>query len=323
VKLNKETTPVLDYVQPNLSSFKPFLAPEEFDEIVNLSKVDIRSKIRAIVSLAGTVDVGKRREELLEYARRTDSDTPTVHDGEDTEPLIELRKVFIELLSRSYEEQFENGEIDVRNVSLIIALKTSIAVMKDEVAQGAPIGDWFIIAQLTMAGSTKNWLSNVDKLIHKKKNVDSEDIENAVPEQTNELELEEVKSLVYRAFGFIEAHKRAQREFTNEFCTGKLLTEDELKVLDESIAQVQAAEAALKAFGQATVERMLAHLLCTIILSKAADFVGNLTKKGMLSDQEAEHFLEEIEEDMNHVGQCQSAYEKMQKEEDADVFNQG
>jgi hypothetical protein len=49
-----------------------------YDGIVNLSKVDIRNKIRAIVILAGTVDVGKRREELLEYARRADSETRAV-----------------------------------------------------------------------------------------------------------------------------------------------------------------------------------------------------------------------------------------------------
>ena len=326
VKHLKETTAVLEYVAPNLSTFKPFLKDDEFTEIVDLARVDLKSKMRAIVGMARTVDIGnKDRKDLVKFVTQ-ESSSLAIDDSMNEEHLIELRKVFVETLQRVYAELFDVGEIETRNISLVVSLKTSVAVLKEEIARGEPINDWDILCTMDSVLNKDNWTMEraLNKLRQRRKQkvskqksgrfADPESCEfhvSTTSESGNAATSTAIRDFVYRASGLIEAHKRAEAMFKNEFCLGKVLSNEEIVVLDESTAQIEAAEASLKQLSPKVVERIFGHLMCSILLSKGALYVGQLEKMGMVNDQEAEHYLEEIEHDLVGIEKCQKTYDNM------------
>ena len=69
-------------------------------------------------------------------------------------------------------------------------------------------------------------------------------------------------------------------------------------------AQVEAAEKAIALIDPARVTTIVAHLVCQILLNKGAEWVGELNESGILKDQETEHFLEEIQNDLDSIAHC-------------------
>ena len=67
------------------------------------------------------------------------TDPVTVHHGE---PISKIRKVFVDLLDKAYDSLFATGEIDVRNVAMVLAYKSSVEFSRDHVAKGHPVDDW-------------------------------------------------------------------------------------------------------------------------------------------------------------------------------------
>lgn len=140
VKHNKEFSPLLDYKQPNLATMKPFMTEEDFKEIVATSKVNTGARLRAVISMASIASMSSRAslDRMDESSKRTSNvrgnSIHSLHkfmenDKVDDEDAVELRKVFIELLRFAYEEQFNSGEIDVRDGLLVYALKSSVEVV--------------------------------------------------------------------------------------------------------------------------------------------------------------------------------------------------
>ena len=72
-------------------------------------------------------------------------------------------------------------------------------------------------------------------------------------------------------------------------------------MLDESHAQIAATKKVLSILDPTKVTTILAHLVCQILLNKAGEWIGELNEQGLLHDQEAEHFLEEIQHDIDSV----------------------
>lgn len=303
VKHNKEFSAVLEYREPNLISLKPFMTAAEFSDVAAAAKINTGQRLRAVISMASIASKSSRANlmkdnsssaNLLDKSRAPASDgdlEPLTDDTVDTEEAIELRRLFIELLRSAYEEQFNSGEIDVRDGLLVFALKSSIEVMTDMVTQGHCLDDWYAV---TKASS----IVDADKLSCKKPPVK----EGWSPLRMKRFQ--ETRALVKRAIAFIESHRRAQLAFKINYCNGQMLSETEVLIIGESDAQIKAAEKALLACEQEDVSYAVGHILCSILLSKAGELVGNLTQTGLLREQEAEEYLHIIEQDMKHVQIC-------------------
>lgn len=288
VKRNKEETSVLEYVEPNLQSLKPFLEPEMFEAVANIAKVNTSDKLRAVITMAASVNLEGQQD-------GRSMNTETSRTVETADICMELRNVFLELLEHAYDHQYENGEIDVRNIFLVIAIKTSLEYSKDSVAKGEPINDWaFLMAKL--------WK-------HKKLPCCSSEQKQAIEaaEQgisTDGLSQSDIRDLVQAATAFVEAHKRAQKAFKDDFCCGRMLSNEEIEVLEESESQIIASEEAIRNCGASKLNLVVAHLCSLILLNKAAEYVGELNTMGLLRDQEAEEYLEKIEHDLHRVDGC-------------------
>ena len=120
VKSYKETTPVLEYNQPNLSTLKPYMDEANYQEIVDIAKADVRKRLKAIFTMASFVQVKNEINNSAAHsaAREGAPGNDGISKGgvpdrlmrtisrmgeegtsaEDMARMTELRKVFIELL---------------------------------------------------------------------------------------------------------------------------------------------------------------------------------------------------------------------------------
>lgn len=190
----------------------------------------------------------------------------------------------------AYEDQFDKGEVDVHSVHMVVALKTALEVERTRVSNGGRLGSWEMVTDsISQKG---NWLKKKGE----KLDVTSP-LENDVYAQ----------DIIHAASAFIEAHQRAQRAFKIEFCYGQALSDDELEVLTESEVEVKMAEDSIFMFRLERRNTHMAHLMCTVLLHNAADYVAELNHQGLLLDQETEHYLEEIEHDIHRIEKCKGS----------------
>ena len=115
-----------------------------------------------------------------------------------------------------------------------------------------------------------------------------------------------IKSLkIERAMCFMAAHKRAQDYVEREFANAESeLSEAAKTVVNESKEQWSKAEAVLHAYKASDVAIVTSHKFCAIILNSGAHYITKLVKSGLLKDDEAEHWVAEIEEHLDHVLSC-------------------
>ena len=115
-----------------------------------------------------------------------------------------------------------------------------------------------------------------------------------------------IKSLkIERAMCFMAAHKRAQDFVEREFATaGSELSEAVKIVMNESKDQWTKADAVLHSYKKEDVQLVISHKFCTILLNAGAHYCTKLVKAGLLKDDEAEHWVKEIEEHLDHVLGC-------------------
>ena len=102
------------------------------------------------------------------------------------------------------------------------------------------------------------------------------------------------------AVSFLEAHKSARKRFEQEFCTENL-TDFQKIVEGESLAQSHKAEAFLQERNDDDVGLVLSHVLCLFLLNKASRNVVILAKWGLLTHQEANERIHQIELDIEHL----------------------
>lgn len=206
---------------------------------------------------------------------------------------VELRRIYIELLRMSYENQIESGELDAREGGgfVVYVLKQSLEFAYDEINRGSPLQDWEK-TQMVKSNMTEGIKKKIGGLFKRRGKKDG----NLGP--TNEYSV--LRTKVTTAIGFIKAHRSAQKQFRKEFASADFGEANDI-VIRESEEQVKLAEDVLKSDG---VEGIVSRLLCSILLNKEAHHIEHLTNHGLLMQREAAHFIEEITESVDHLRSC-------------------
>lgn len=315
VKYNKEFTSLLEYKEPNLTSMKSYMSEEEFEDITAISRINMGARLRAVISMASIASLSSRAAMTKSACENSPKSSPKVDaslksttkeiqtDEIDRDDAIELRKVFVELLSSAYDAHFDSRQIDVRDSVLVFSLKASLEFTSDTVAQGEPLNDWHAVLRASQVFDTS-------KVTCCSRQGANNDVEGTTMDdilgRDGLAKAKRTRARVKRAIAFIEAHKLAQISFKNDYCNGQMMTETEVLVVEESEEQIKAAEESFLDQGEEHVDinNHVCHVLCSILLSKAADLVGNLTQTGLFREQEAEDYLHTIDHDLNRVEQC-------------------
>jgi hypothetical protein len=110
---------------------------------------------------------------------------------------------------------------------------------------------------------------------------------------------------IERSMNFMAAHREAQKYVSKEFeNSSSELSEAARIVINESTQQYQLAEAVLHSYKRADVESVTSHKFCTILLNSGQHYISKLVKRGLLKDDEAEHWVKDIEHNLEHVLAC-------------------
>lgn len=210
---------------------------------------------------------------------------------------MELRQIFIETLRQAYVHQVERGELDGRGLldKVLFGSLDSAAV---DNSQGKPLNDW-------EATNASTWNLLVTDGLHKMYTFQWTDKVNNDSEARQYARL---RFQVRRTLAFLSAHTLAQQRFRIEFCKSEgnadEFTAAKQIVLEESEEEVAKAKAFLDSIDEADVASVVSHLACLILLNQHAGYVEYLASAGMLKPKEANHFLEEIDHEMDKLRHC-------------------
>lgn len=293
VERHKDSTPNESYHPPHLQRVLPYLT----DSAADGSDAAIEDALSSLDTVALSRKL--RHEERTRNRRRTKSKS-TMHFMLKGEPLsaLELRLLFISILRSAYERQIEDGELEDREF-LSIALEQSLEFAADAVSNGKPLQDWDYV---NMVDGPINGLAKrvrkspfamrlVEKTMGKTAHVDLK------------YTLKRLK--IERSLAFMRAHNYSQEYFRRELENADAeLSEGAKLVIDESKVQVKQAEAVLAKYDPKEVEVVVSHKFCVILLNGGVRYVTKLVRHGLLKDDEAEHFVEEIEHHIEHVLNC-------------------
>lgn len=313
VEKHKDTTRPEDYHPPYLKRILPYLAigkeqadifavaaslkaeedKEEFDPDIHAQKV-------------------KRILRTKNRMRRRTMSTMRVMMGGGGDPLSleELRGLFISILRAAYEMQIRDGELEDREF-LAIALGASLDFAADAVAKGEPLKDWEYVHVVdgTVKALAKGFTAKV-YLIRCIEAIWGKRAHPNVKYNVQRLQIE-------RALSFMAAHRFAQqfiqKEFEDSDCE---LSELGKVVFNESQIQYRAAQAVLEKYPPDVVSGIVSHKFCLIILNSSVSYLSRLVEHGLLKEQEAEHLVKEIEDDINKVLSCDEKHHPGEVSED-------
>eukprot|EP00978_Attheya_sp_CCMP212_P034946 scaffold149528_cov46-Attheya_sp.AAC.1 len=211
----------------------------------------------------------------------------------------ELRMIFIEILRFAYEKQIAKGELDTREGILSFTLLQSLDIAADEASKGGSLKDWEFGSLFKDSFNRRvnrflNWLF----VLHN--GLRTEDI-NLLSKDHFALKID-----VHRAVAFTQAHRFVQERFKAEFLGAQFSDAAEV-VLQESEAEVLQAEKDLASYNKKDVEQIMSHLLCQLLLNKAARIVEHLLRTGLLVEREASAQIEKIEHSVLHLLHCSIA----------------
>jgi hypothetical protein len=277
-------------------------------QLANLSYKELRSAIRRVkhttpahlyqepdLSMLKSSNLSDKEFEQLEKTsklklfERIQSDynamaievLPDKKDKEENpteDELREMRLVFIELLRGSYQQAMDKGHIDARDITVVYALNRSVALTEDEISNGKPIKDWE-----KCFGIIKT-LKKYDKR----------------------------RTKVHLASSFIQAHTEAERIFKYKVHQQGFLSNVERQILDESIEQKTSAYGILEGIEPLILRKIMSLKLCNVLLNAAAINIAAFVKGGLLKEEEGEHYLEHLEEDLREITQRQNEKEDQQ-----------
>jgi len=318
VSKHKDISPSENYEAPHLSYILPYVqddtatfgfgsaALEPPPDIIETPVVETADQIRKARIERRT------RARKRQYYRFSASNMRFMMGGE---PLSaqELRILFISLLKASYEKQIKNGELDDQHV-LAVSIEQSLDFAEDAVSNGKPLEDFKYLTKVYVPiVKATNRLRN-NKFFHRL--IDSSWSKRA------ELGLKTRREtlLVERSMAVMSAHKSAQDTFISEFQdTDSELTEAGKIVLAESNRQYRLAEEALGELSPKLVEVAASHKFCKIILTKGIIYLEKLVDIGLLKESEAEPYVEQMEEYLDHLVSCDETHHPGEVEtEDAD-----
>jgi hypothetical protein len=243
--------------------------------------------------------LSERNDEQVDLPRRRRSSQAAdgmangSKEGKDS-PLtaIECRRLFLEILRASYLFQVEEGELADQEF-LSQALNQSLDFAVSEVGKGLPLDDWrhtdLVKHRYPLVLRMAKWAPSI-----------------LLGERTQQqLERQEMKYDVDRCVSYLEAHRRSREAFKTEFvldCAD--MTDAETTVLRESDAACACAVGLLESFPTRSVEAMVSHRFCSILLNSVVHHFEDLARSGLLSAKEAEDFVGEIQSMILRIDNC-------------------
>jgi hypothetical protein len=207
---------------------------------------------------------------------------------------IELRRIFLETLRQAYTEAIERGELDGRSV-LGNVLLGSIEEAEVDASNGIALSDWKYTA-------LDGWVTYIENGIREIYSLKSFRPRSSLQAVKRQLE-------VRRTLAFIAAHTLAQERFGREFCLDDTdMTEFNAAkqlILRESMSEVETAKKReLRTHSREDIETAASHLCCIILLNTYAKYMKYLSRSGLLSPKEANHFIEECDKEINAAKAC-------------------
>ena len=121
------------------------------------------------------------------------------------------------------------------------------------------------------------------------------------------------RTKLLKAFAFQTAHQYARRVFQREFMVDSsddVFTDAVKKILKESEEQENLASEVIKATGEKELEVFVSHYASVILLNKCARLIQKHNRMGLIRDQEAHGFLEEIDNATKEIHECSLNHEK-------------
>jgi len=110
----------------------------------------------------------------------------------------------------------------------------------------------------------------------------------------------------YKALAFVEAHIAAgealQCQLSTADSTG--LSEAEKLVLGENEVEIRKASKVLEEVPRAYYEGAVSHIVSAIALNQQGEKIRELLEQGILKDDEAAVFFQEIKHDLDHISLC-------------------
>lgn len=305
VEYHKDVTASDDYMPPYLHGVLPYLAdePEEAAVDQRASTTGRPQKLRTNSCLLKDLEADGQKAERNKriknrYKRkRRKSNIQHLMNGEPLSA-AEMRVLFISLLRANYELMIDHGELVDREF-LAVALEQSLEFAADSVANGGILEDWrFVQAIDGPLSGVVNRVKNFPMAIRM--------LEMFMGKGAHANVKYSVKSLkIERAMCFMAAHERAQHYVEREFATAASELSEAVKiVMDESKDQWTQAEAVLHTYKKQDVEVVISHKFCSILLNSGQHYITKLVKAGLLKDDEAEHWVKDIEEHLEHVHSC-------------------
>ncbi|GKY99730.1 hypothetical protein MPSEU_000927000 [Mayamaea pseudoterrestris] len=278
VDRHKEMTPIDEYNAPQLGGIMPFIVNDTGE------------------SVAGAGPELSSDQVLLETNAPAETSSDAVqHDAQ------ECRTLFLDILRSAYAMQIAEGEL-VQRQFLTVALEQSLDLAHDQVAQGASLADWDYVKLLDPA------FSRLDRSL-KKMPAALHCLDSVRPGMHGRWKQASKRFTTERALAFMAAHRYAQEFFRREFenAEHELSKAGEL-VVRESQLQYLKAEAILKKQEPSDLEQAVSHKFCSILLNSLIIYVGRLVEQGLLKDEEAEHWVAEVEVELADVNACSRSH---------------
>jgi hypothetical protein len=296
VDQNREATHPRNYQHPNLDHVLPYIpSSEELKRKIEKTKREL--------FMGGGDDYQKRVTDLDAVSEEDAAQEPAADLVED------IRIMFVELLKASYNAQIRDGELDPREYEgfLSYSLLQSLEFAHENAMKGEPLNDWELSQVVTTRYVDKTEFGKliIVRLYAWLRFWNRKRIEH------QSLSYQHLRLEVLRAFSFIDAHNDAQDRLRAEFgeSRGDVMAALRL-VLEESKSEVAKAQGVLGSKTKKQQRDVISHLLCTILLNKAARNIRVLMESGVLLPREATEELETIEHHILGIRSCSMSLEE-------------
>ena len=212
--------------------------------------------------------------------------------------LVELRRLFLEMVRGSYNKQLQHGELTDREFAAY-SLFQSLDLAADAVQKGDPLRDWEFsaVVEIPLRQSVLKW-SVVRWFFEATERFLGPSMAHFGPEYLV------MRLQVERSLAFVHAHKQAQHGFREQLASADEFSGEGEVVLNESRQEVAEAEEMLLSHRKEDLETVVSHKFCSILLLNAAREVEEALESGMIKPTEAEEALEEIQEGLQEVNSC-------------------
>lgn len=267
---------------PNLVNVLPYLTKLASEEDMSWADpcTDRNTQRRTSISILG------RNKSLLDYDEKLEMNT------------VELRHFFLGILRCTYGKMIEYGELDGRDSFVTLVLLDGLDFAATEIDAGKPLKDWDATEAVSEAG--------YDQIIHLIFNKHRHPFRKV--ERYETIEYQKLRIKVLRALAFLHAHRLAL-EYMEEHIIGNSASvsefgESEKFVVAEVKAQMKLARKVVESADESDVEIIESHSFCAILLNRTALYVEALLSSGVLSEREANVFLEDIERAIDSTHHC-------------------